>query len=123
MSAGLGREQDFKMLQQGWKAVGGDLLAAMQEIALEVGGDELAKDVILAGTSDSALPNPVALRILEDLSPGSAERVMIRSSEIQQEAHQRKVAEIRKPSLRKYGKGILDGFSSFSIFGNPPRKH
>ena len=122
MSANIGREQDFMGLQQDWEAVGGYLSAAMQDVALELGGEELANKVALVGSSDGVLPNPDALKMLEDLSPGSAEFVMTRMAEIQQDTHQRELDEIRKPSLRKYGKAILDGFASFNIFGNPPRK-
>ncbi|MDB5171179.1 MAG: hypothetical protein JWO35_873 [Candidatus Saccharibacteria bacterium] len=122
MSANIGREQEFAGLQQDWEAVGGYLSTAMQEVALGLGGEDLASKVALVGASDSALPNPGALKMLEDLSPGSAEFVMTRMTKIQQETHQRKVAEMRKPSLRKYGKAVLDGFASFNIFGNLPRK-
>jgi hypothetical protein len=27
------------------------------------------------------------------------------------------------PSIRKYGKAMLDGFSSFIVFGTLPRRH
>jgi hypothetical protein len=116
MSEVLGIEQD-------WQEVGGYLSAAMQEVALELGGEKLAESVALAGMSDDVLPNPDVLKMLEDLRSGSAERVMTRMSEIQQETHQREVAEMRKLSLRKYGKAVLDGFASLNIYGNLPRKH
>ncbi len=122
MDANFDREQELTDTPQAWEAVGGHLSAAMQEVAVDLGGEDLASKVALVGASDSVLPNPDALKMLEDLSPGSAERVMTKMAEIQQDTHQHELDEIRKPSLRKYGKAILGGFASFNIFGNPPRK-
>lgn len=119
MNANLGKVQEITGLQQDWEVVGGYLSVAMQDVALGLGGEELARKVALAGASESALPNPDALMMLEDLSPGSAERIVIRMAEIQRDTHQRELDEIRKSNLRKYGKAILRGFASFNIFGNP----
>lgn len=122
MNANQSIERELMGPQQDWKAIGGYLTVAMQEVALELGGEELASKVALVGTSDSVLPNPNALKLLEDLRPGSAEIVLTRMAEIQQDTNYHELDEICKSSLRKYGKAVLDGFASFNIFGNPPRK-
>lgn len=116
------QEQIEGSLQQSWQAVGGYLSTAMQEVALELGGEDLAERIAAAAASDEALPNPDALSLLEELHPGSAELVLSRSEEIQQDTHQRELDAIRKPSLRKYGKAILDGLASFTIFESSPRR-
>jgi len=108
----LGIEQDFTGLQQDQEAVGGYLSTAMQEVAMNLGGEELAGKVAIAAVSDEVFPNPAALRLLEDSQPGSAELVMSKTQEIQQETHQREINALRKPTLRKYGRAILEGFAS-----------
>jgi hypothetical protein len=122
MNANLGREQDFKGFQQDWEAVGGYLSSALHEVATDLGGEELASRVALAATSDEVLPNPPALKMLEDIHPGSAKLVLTRTQEIQQETHQRELNASNKPNLRKYGRAILEGFASFNIFGTQLRK-
>jgi hypothetical protein len=44
---------------------------------------------------------------------------MTRSSEIQAETREREMKELRKPSMRKYGKALLEGFASLGNFGIP----
>lgn len=119
MSQGL--ERDIENLRKDWVAVGDYLGAAMQDVATELGGEELAETVEKLSASDELLPDPRALGYLEDLHPGSAEQVMIRSAEIQKMAHKRQVAEQEnelKLGFRDYGRAILWACSSvFDISG------
>jgi len=105
-----------------WKAVGDYIFIAMQEVATELGGDELSERIALESISDDALPNPAALKTLEMLSPGSADRVITRAGEVQKQDHERELAELRKPSLRKYGRALLNGAASINLFGTPSSK-
>lgn len=109
-------------MQRDWQAVGGYLAAAMREIAADLGGEEFATQITDLAISDDVLPNPAALKMLEDSFPGSAERVLIRSSEIQRETHQQELAALRKPNLRRNGRVILEGFASLNISGSPAQK-
>lgn len=119
MSQGL--ERDIENLRKDWEAVGDYLGAAMQDVATELGGEELAETVEELSASDELLPDPRALGYLEDLYPGSAEQVMIRSAEIQKRAHKRQIAEQEnelKLGFRDYGRAILGAFPSmFDITG------
>jgi uncharacterized membrane protein len=108
-------------INRDWEAVGCYFATAMQEVSTELGGEELAARVSIAAISDEVLPNPGALKILEDIRPGSVERVMTRVEEMQKEIHARELSEIRKLSLRKYGKAILNGFNSYNIFRRSPQ--
>src|SRR5436305_2106242 len=92
-------QQISQAIRNDWETVGGHIDAAMQEVAIELGGEELADRIALEAVSDEPLPNPDALKMLEELFPGSAERVMTRMGEIQKETHARELAELRKPSL------------------------
>lgn len=94
----------------------------MHEVATDLGGEELADRVAQEAASDGLLPNANGLKLLEDLHPGSTDLVITRMSEIRHETNQRELAESRKPSIRKYGKALMDGFASFSIFGNSPNR-
>lgn len=118
-----GREQDIEAIRGDWVAVGEYLSSAMYEVATELGGEELATQIAKLAASDDVLPNPAALKMLEDTFPGSTETIMERMSDIQQEQHQREIDEIRKPAPRKLGKAMVDGFASFNIFGYPTKKH
>ena len=117
-----GNEQDVHSSRVGWERVGGYLSDAMQEVAGDLGGEEFATHIAELAVSDDLLPNPTALKYLEDSFPGSAELVMIRSTEIQQETHEREFSAIQKSSVRKYGRTILEGFMSFNILGNQSAK-
>lgn len=112
------RNQDSSNFQKDWQAVSRFLVRAMEEVALELGGEEMAKEIRLVVASDGVLPNPDGLKLLEDLLPGSAERVLVRASEIQHEDYQHQLERARESYLREYGKAILKGFTSFNIFGN-----
>lgn len=116
MSQGSARAQDFEGLRQDWEAVGGYMSAAIQDVALELGGEELAGKVALAAVSDGVLPNPDALKLLKDLHPESPELVRVRTGQIQEEAHQRKLDELPKATPRSYGKTILNALTSFDFF-------
>jgi len=115
-------KQVGRSLSRDWEAVGGYLSDAMQEVAGDLGGEKLAAHIAELAVSDDLLPNPTALKYLEDSFPGSAEIVLVRSSEIQQETHEREFTAIQNLSVRKHGRAILEGFMSFNIFGNQPAK-
>jgi len=115
-------EQVGRSESRDWEAVGGYISDAMQEVAGDLGGEQLAAYIAELAVSDDLLPNPTALKYLEDSFPGSAEIVLVRSSEIQQENHERELATMQKPSVRKYGRAIIEGFMSFNILGNQSAK-
>jgi hypothetical protein len=100
-------EQVGRSLSRDWEAVGGYLSNAMQEVAVDLGGEEFADYIVDISRSDEVLPNPIALKLLEDSFPGSAELVMARSAEIQQQAFESELASIQKTSVRKYGRAML----------------
>lgn len=122
MSTDFGREQGLQNIQGDWEAVGRYITTAMQEVALGIGGEELADRVALAAVSDDVFPDVAALRILEDLQPGSVELVLTRASEIQDEAHQREIAALHSQRPRRYGRTLLEGLTSFNIFGRQTRE-
>ena len=109
-------------IEQHLEAVNGYLLSALQTVAIELGDEDLAKKVTLDEASDSSLPYTDSLKILASLDSDSTSFVLVRMAEIQQEAHDRELKEIRRPFLRKYGKAILDGFTGFDIFGSQKRR-
>jgi uncharacterized membrane protein len=124
MSPNRNRAQDLHAVRGDWETVGDYLSTAIQEVATELGNEEFASGIAALAVSDEVLPNPDALKLLEDTYPGSAERVMARMSEIQRETHQRELAEVRKPRIREYGRATLEGFASLNILGpSPRRKH
>jgi hypothetical protein len=117
-----GLPQDMQAIRGDWQAVGDYLSEAMHAVAIDSGGEEFATKVSDLAATGELLPNPDALKILEETYPGSAEIVMARMAEIQQEVHKRELAELRKPSIRRYGEAILKGFEGLNIFGFPPRR-
>ncbi|HET8992080.1 MAG TPA: hypothetical protein VFN31_03555 [Candidatus Saccharimonadales bacterium] len=106
-----------------WEEVGGHLSVAMQEVSLELGGEELAERIAIEVATNQVLPNPNALKLLEELYPGSAEKVMTLSEEIQKITQERELAELKQPSLRKYGGALLRGLTSITFSGVQPRKN
>ena len=111
-------EEGQRGIKKDWDAVGSFISASLQEIATELGGEELAESISLAAVSDDALPNPSALKMLEDIHPGSAEMVITRSVDIQRETHQRELAESRMPRIKQYGKAVLRGITSINFVGS-----
>lgn len=109
-------EQGVRGLDSDWVAIGGYLSAAMQEVATDLGGETFAVHIDSLAASESVLPNPIALKTLETLHPGSNERVFNRMSEIQQEAQDLDIARSRRPKLRKFGNLILKGFASLRVY-------
>ena len=115
-------EQDFSALHRDWEKVGGYMLAALQDVAMNLGGEELVAQVNENAATNKVLPDLKALQLLEGLHPGSAEQVITRMSGIQDEAHEREITELRRPNARKYGKALLDGFTSLGSIKVQPRK-
>jgi len=75
------REQDAARLREDRERVGGYLSSALKEIATSLGGEEFAAKIAdIARVTNSAWPDPNALKLLEELYPGSAEQVMSRGS-------------------------------------------
>lgn len=99
-------EQDFEQavgdIESAFVEVGGDMSAAIYEIAIELGGEDFATEVITAAGSAPGLPNPLALQMIQDREPGSAERVMERAKEL---------AEQKSLKSSKHGSTILRGFA------------
>lgn len=101
----------FRAVSDAFWRVGVDMFQAMNEVAYDIGSDELADEVVeVAFDGYDAMPNPEALRLLNARDPEASMRVMARSSEIQKERHQEEI-DARFPvrsRLRKFGKGLLD---------------
>ena len=116
MKAGMVNEQDRMILRQDWEAVGQHLTASLHEVALELGGEDLARQVAEAGGTDTILPNPIALLMLEETNPGSIEDILSRAEEIQRAAQERELKDARKFSFKKLGNAMLDGFGHLNIF-------
>lgn len=111
--------EELQVFKEAWQEVGESLSTALYEIAAEIGGEELAARVAQAATSENTFPNPEALRLLEEYSPGAAARVMDRMSEIEQETQQRMRA-------RATGRGVVSIVQAFgdllNITGRPRRR-
>jgi hypothetical protein len=104
-------ERAAQDLEDAFIDVGHDMTTAMHEVAFELGGEEYAAE-ITATASVPGLPNPQALKMLQDRDPGSAERVMDRAKQIADARHEQELAELKSHKLRRYGGAILQGFSS-----------
>jgi hypothetical protein len=106
-------EKDFQSLEQDWRAVGGYSFEAMQEVAAELEGEHVAAKIAELAKSDDVLPDPAALKMLEEMKPGSGEIVMQRMKKLQREAHERENKLANQSALRKYGRAIISGFKNF----------
>lgn len=104
-------ERDEKVLRDDWEKVGNFISMALHDVAVELGGEGLAERVGEAAFSSGVLPNPTALKMLEELHPGSADQVLTRASKLQSETHQKESAKFRKSKIRTYGKALIDGFN------------
>lgn len=109
-------------VRNAWERVGYCIETALQEVAMDVGGETFALRVADAAKSKSFLPNADALALIEDSFPGSSEAVLDRMSEINQEMIQQKITELENARTLRLGRAILNGFASFNIFGTPVRK-
>lgn len=105
-----GLERDAQNIRGDWEKVGEYFSAAMEEIAIDVGGVDFASDVAALAESEEVLPNPEALQMLESKYPGSGQMVMQRMGELQNEAHQRERAELYRPRSSRIGKAIINAF-------------
>jgi hypothetical protein len=95
MERSFGNHQDAERLREDGERVGGYLSAALKEIATFLGGEEFAAKITdIARIAGTTWPNPDALRVLNELYPGSAEQVMSRAEVIQQEIHEHELADI-----------------------------
>ncbi len=98
-------EQSFQNFDAAWQEVGGHLAQAIREVATDLGGQEFAASVGEAAETEGQLPNPEALRLLQDHYPGAADRVIARMSEIGDEERQGN-------RLRRCGRAVIAGFAS-----------
>ena len=105
-------EKDTQALYLDLERVGRYLSTAITEVAVELGGEQLSTRVIEAAVSDGTLPNPLALKLLEEKSPGSVERVMERSEALQKETHEYERKSLHQYTIRQYGHAVLEGFAS-----------
>lgn len=96
----------------------GYLSQALHEVALDIGGENLAAAIKdKSSRPDTPWPDPAALTYLEATQPGSAGRVFTQAEHIQAERLQRERAETRKCGALSYFDGLLAGLGTFSIFG------
>ncbi|MDB5184218.1 MAG: hypothetical protein JWN38_26 [Candidatus Saccharibacteria bacterium] len=108
------RENSFEVavnhLQAAGEQVAGYMTKALEQIALEQGGEDFAASIAAAAMQedDSVWPNPDALRQLEDHYPGSGKLVFDRMEVIQQQTH---AAELQasRPRMRRLGKHLVQG--------------
>jgi hypothetical protein len=106
------RLDDFlRAVSDSFWQVGVDMFQAMNEVAHDMGGDKFADEVVeVAFNGYDEIPNPDALKLLNNRDSEAAMKVMARSSEIQKERHKEEL-DARFPvrsRLRKFGKGLLD---------------
>ena len=94
-------------IERDWEAVGGFLRQAMEEAALCISSE--VAEYVAEKMGKEILPSPDALIYLERLEPGIADWVIARSSEIQQEVHDREwaVANSFKRKAKNLSKGAL----------------
>lgn len=109
------------VIEADWIRVGGYLLTALQEVALERGGDLLLEQINEAAIPCTPLPNSEAFAFIERAYPGSAEAVMARSAAIQAETHRREREELASRTARRNRSAALDGLASLISFGRSPR--
>lgn len=104
MNAGNFRERIERRGEEdphGYQQLGEQILLAIEEIGRELGGDEFAKVIMQLAASDFPLPSAGALEVLEQLSEGSAMRVMVRAREIRAEEQTRERREYKKELVRQ----------------------
>ena len=104
----------MQFLEADWTVVAGYMYTALQEVAMELGGEEMLARVTTNGDDDSALPTAEIMEMLKDIDPDVVEKIFTRTSEIQQEAHRQQIKDLQRPT--RYGKAILRGFTSFNIW-------
>ncbi len=88
-------KEPLNELQQDWAAVGADLLQAIHQISEEIGDADLTERVKSAAYNENdILPHPLAIFLLENHTPGAAERVMTRTEEIGEARHKAEMQEL-----------------------------
>ncbi|MDO8269759.1 MAG: hypothetical protein Q7T54_03760 [Candidatus Levybacteria bacterium] len=81
------RETPEGISRESWEQAGRYLRQAIVEISQSAGGQSTAIETIsLAGDSAQILPKPESLLFLETNFPGSAEAIITRAEQIQQES-------------------------------------
>ena len=103
---------DYYDTEQLFKSIGRHIHTSLREIATHVGGEEFAAEVSLAAESGDTSPYLASLQLLKERFPGAEEFVMDRAIQIQSKEHERELAELRKPTARKFGRSLLIGFVS-----------
>lgn len=70
-------------LEYAWKKVGNYLRQASNEVAFELGGEELVSQIIeLSGDPEESLPNPASLAYMKMMFPGSEVVIIERFEQI-----------------------------------------
>ena len=98
-------DHSFDNLDRTLEEAGRHMSRAIGEIALEIGGEQFAAKVMEASLSDTCLPNPEALTLLEIRYPRSSQLVERRAMKIRAHEH-------RREHLRDFGRAILNSFAT-----------
>ena len=86
-------KSDFDAVKADFDLVAATMCEATRQIAFEIGGEALLRDIEEQGITDDTLPKVEILTQLDELSPGAVERVMARLEQLQAERHARELAE------------------------------
>ncbi len=89
-----------------WNEVGNNIGRAMQEIAHELGGEELADQVLSAANGNNVIPEAEALVLLQSRHPGAAGMVMERAEKIAEQQQLNERSRVRNLGVRL---GIIIG--------------
>jgi hypothetical protein len=109
-------ERVFQDIDDALRQVGQNMTVAMQEVATELGGKDFAATVLVTAAfePESLLPNPDALKLLQDRYPDAdaAAEIIKRTRAIADEKYEIELAELHKHRFRRYGKALIGGFVS-----------
>lgn len=109
-------------LSNDWIVTGGFIASATQEMAMELGGQELAEKIGNSIVPETGIPDPSIFEVLEGMRPGSISLILSRAEEIQAQTHRRERHELRKQLRRDSRRAILKGIAFISLTGKPLRK-
>lgn len=84
---------DFDAVKADFDRVAATMCEATRQIAFEIGGEALLRDIDRQGITNDTLPKVEILIQLDELSPGAVERIMARLEQLQAERHARELAE------------------------------
>ena len=81
------------LIKADFDRVAATMCEATRQIAFEIGGEALLRDIDRQGITNDTLPKVEILTQLDELSPGAVERIMARLEQLQAERHARELAE------------------------------